>query len=49
MEDFRRRTSLVQYTEADLRDALPVIRQFSDIEGLDGHRHAADVRFPGVP
>ena len=49
VEDFRRRTSLVQYTEADLRDALPVIRQFSDIEGLDGHRHAADVRFPGVP
>ena len=46
IEDFRHRTSLVQYTEADLRDALPVIRAFADIEGLDGHRAAADVRFP---
>lgn len=46
VEDFRHRTSLVQYTEADLRDALPVIRAFADIEGLDGHRAAADVRFP---
>ncbi len=46
VEDFRHRTSLVQYTEADLRDALPVIRAFADIEGLDGHRAAADLRFP---
>ena len=48
VEDFRHRTSLVQYTEADLRDALPVIRAFADIEGLDGHRAAADVRFPNA-
>ena len=45
VEDFRRRTSLVQYAEEDLRDALPIIRKFADIEGLDGHRNAADVRF----
>lgn len=45
VEDFRHRTSMVQYTEKDLSDALPIIRTFSDIEGLDGHRWAGDVRF----
>ena len=45
VDDFRHRTSVVQYTKKDLRDALPVIRAFADIEGLGGHRAAADVRF----
>ncbi len=45
VDDFRRRTSLVSYTEADLRDALPVIEMFSDIEGLDGHYKSAAIRF----
>ena len=46
VEDFRHRTSVVRYTEADLRDALPVVRAFADVEGLDGHRASADIRFP---
>ena len=45
VDDFRHRTSVVRYAERDLRDALPVIRAFADIEGLGGHRAAADVRF----
>ena len=45
VDDFRHRTSVVRYTKADLRDALPVIRAFADIEGLGGHRAAADIRF----
>ncbi len=45
VDDFRRRTSLVSYTEDDLRDALPVIEMFSDIEGLDGHYKSAAIRF----
>lgn len=45
VDDFRHRTSVVRYSRGDLRDALPVIRAFADIEGLDGHRAAADVRF----
>ena len=45
VEDFRHRTSVVRYARSDLRDALPVIRAFADIEGLGGHRAAADVRF----
>lgn len=45
VDDFRRRTSLVGYTEEDLRDALPIIEMFSDIEGLDGHYKSAAIRF----
>ena len=48
VEAFRHRTSVVRYAEGDLRDALPVIRTFADIEGLDGHRSSADIRFPGA-
>ena len=45
VDDFRRRTSLVEYTEKDLRDALPVIETFGEIEGLDGHAKSAEIRF----
>lgn len=45
VEAFRHRTSVVQYTESDLKDALPVITRFADIEGLDAHRAAATIRF----
>ena len=48
VEAFRHRTSVVRYAEGDLRDALPVVRTFADIEGLDGHRASADIRFPGA-
>ena len=45
VEAFRHRTSLVQYAEGDLKDALPVVTRFADIEGLDAHRNAATIRF----
>ena len=45
VEDFRHRTSLVQYTEEDLREALPVIEAFGALEGLDAHARSARVRF----
>ena len=45
VDDFRRRTSLVEYSESDLRDALPIIETFGAIEGLDGHYNAAAIRF----
>lgn len=45
VDDFRRRTSLIGYTEEDLRGALPIIEMFSDIEGLDGHYKSAAIRF----
>ncbi|MBQ9726028.1 MAG: histidinol dehydrogenase [Kiritimatiellae bacterium] len=45
VESFRHRTSVVRYAESDLRDALPVITRFADVEGLDAHRRAATIRF----
>ena len=45
VEAFRHRTSLVEYTENDLRAALPVVTRFADVEGLDAHRNAATIRF----
>ena len=49
VDDFRRRTSLVSYTEKDLRDALPIIETFGVIEGLDGHYKSAAIRFRPKP
>lgn len=45
VEDFRRRTSIISYTRADLHDALPLIQAFGDVEGLDGHTRSATIRF----
>ena len=45
VEDFRRRTSLIEYNANDLKDALHIIETFGAIEGLDGHAKAASIRF----
>jgi histidinol dehydrogenase len=45
VDDFRRRTSVVAFTSADLKDALPVIEAFGRVEGLDGHARSARLRF----
>lgn len=45
VDDFRRRTSIIEYTKEDLQDALPVIETFGAIEGLDAHARSATVRF----
>ena len=45
VDDFRHRTSLIEYAERDLRDALPIIETFGGIEGLDGHHKSAAIRF----
>ena len=45
VDDFRRRTSLVSYTQDDLRDALPTLEAFGAMEGLDGHARSASIRF----
>lgn len=44
VEDFRRRTSIIEYTQADLVDAMPVIEAFGAIEGLDAHTRSATIR-----
>jgi histidinol dehydrogenase len=45
VDDFRRRTSFMAFTRADLQETLPVIEAFSRVEGLDAHARAARVRF----
>ncbi len=45
VEDFRRRTSFVAFTRADLKEVVPVIEAFGEMEGLDGHARSASIRF----
>ncbi len=45
VDDFQRRTSVVAFTQADLKEALPVIAAFGRVEDLDAHTRSATVRF----
>jgi len=45
VEDFRRRISLIQFTQEDLKDVLPVVEAFGRVETLDGHARSATIRF----
>jgi len=45
VDDFRRRTSFMAFTRADLQETLPVIEAFGRVEGLDAHARAARIRF----
>jgi len=45
VDDFMRRSSVIQYTRKDLEAALPVIEAFGRVEGLDGHVKSATIRF----
>ncbi len=44
-DDFRKRSSIVSFTRADLQKALPVIEAFGRVEGLDAHARSARIRF----
>ena len=45
VDDFMRRSSVLELTKADLEDVLPVIEAFGRVEGLDGHVRSAQIRF----
>ena len=45
VDDFRKRSSVMALTQADLREILPVIETFGRVEGLDAHARSARVRF----
>ncbi len=47
VEDFVKRSSVIEYSGAGLQAALPHLRTLADMEGLGGHRQAADVRAGG--
>jgi histidinol dehydrogenase len=44
-DQFQRRTSHVEYNRASLKKALPTVKQFAGIEGLDAHGRSAEIRF----
>ncbi|MDE3066979.1 MAG: histidinol dehydrogenase [Verrucomicrobiota bacterium] len=43
-DQFQRRTSVVEYNRAALRKALPAVKQFSELEGLNAHGRSAEIR-----
>ena len=44
VDQFQRRTSLVQYDRAALQKSVAVVQQFAALEGLDAHAHSAAIR-----
>jgi histidinol dehydrogenase len=44
VDQFQRRTSVVKYDRASLKKALPAVRKFAEIEGLDAHGKSAESR-----
>lgn len=44
VDQFQRRTSLVEYNRGSLKKALSVVKKFAEIEGLDAHGTSAELR-----
>jgi len=48
VDQFQRRTSVVEYNRASLSKAIAAVKKFSQLEGLDAHSKSAEIRFPRV-
>jgi len=44
VDQFQRRTSVVEYNRASLKKALPAVKKFAEIEGLGAHGSSAGMR-----
>jgi histidinol dehydrogenase len=44
VDQFQRRTSIVEYDRASLKKALPAVKKFAELEGLDAHGKSAEIR-----
>jgi len=44
VDQFQRRTSLVEYNRVSLKKALPGVKKFAELEGLDAHGRSAEIR-----
>jgi len=44
VDQFQRRTSVVQYNRTSLKKALPATKKFAEVEGLDAHGKSAQIR-----
>jgi len=49
VDSFRKRTSVVAFTRADLVETLPLIEAMGKVEGLDAHARAGSIRFDPAP
>jgi len=45
VDQFQRRTSIVEYGRSSLKKALPALKKFAEVEGLDAHGRSAEARF----
>ena len=45
VDQFQRRTSVVEYDKASLRKAMAGVEAFAAMEGLDAHGRSASIRF----
>jgi histidinol dehydrogenase len=48
VDQFQRRTSVVEYTRASLKKSLGTVKAFASVEGLDAHAHSAEIRLNGA-
>jgi histidinol dehydrogenase len=44
VDQFQRRTSLVEYNLPALKRSVPIVRKFAALEGLDAHGRSAEIR-----
>ncbi|MDB6124557.1 MAG: histidinol dehydrogenase, partial [Pedosphaera sp.] len=44
VDQFQRRTSVVEYDRTSLKKGLPVLKKFAEVEGLDAHGRSAEIR-----
>jgi histidinol dehydrogenase len=44
VDQFQRRTSVVEYNRVSLKKALPAVQKFAELEGLDAHGKSAEAR-----
>ena len=47
VDQFQRRTSIVEYDRKALKKSLPFVEKFAAIEGLDAHGRSASIRLKG--
>jgi len=43
VDQFQRRTSVVEYSRASLKKTLPVVKKFAELEGLGAHGRSAEI------
>ncbi|MCX6896166.1 MAG: histidinol dehydrogenase [Verrucomicrobia bacterium] len=44
VDQFQRRTSVVEYNRASVKKALPAVKKFAELEGLGAHGKSAEIR-----